>query len=219
MIIFKHADALKHIKEHLNENPIIVEAGSFDGKETIKMADMWPQGTICAFEPVPAIFENLKHNTAHLPNVQCYSLALSDQNGNATLYVSEKPSKPGIPSQANSLLKPKKRLEISPITFPHKIQVPTITLDTWALTYNIDRIDFLWLDLQGCELPVLKASPKVLTQVKVIYTEVEFIEAYENQPLYEDVKSWLESQGFTMIGKDFQDSPTWFFGNALFIKK
>jgi FkbM family methyltransferase len=218
MITFKHSDALNHIKEYLPDNPIIVEAGSFDGKETIKMANLWPKGHIHAFEPVPAIFEKLKNNTSHLPNVHCYPMALSDQNGNATLYVSEKPQKPGIPSQANSLLKPKERLEISPLIFPHKIQVPTITLDTWAQTHNIDRIDFLWLDLQGFELPVLKASEKILSQVKVIYTEVEFIEAYEDQALYEDVKSWLESQGFTMIGKDFQDNPAWFFGNALFIK-
>lgn len=219
MIIFKSSDALKHAAPHLPKNPVIVEAGAFDGKETIKMATMWPHSTIHAFEPVPAIFERLVKNTAHLPNVKRYPLALSDSVGMATLYISEKPQKPGQASQANSLLKPKERLKLSPLTFPGTLDVPTTTLDVWAQEYNIPQIDFLWLDLQGYELNVLQAAPKTVAQVKAIYTEVEFVEAYEGQYLYDDVKSWLEAQIFVMVGKDFDENPTWFFGNALFIKR
>lgn len=218
MITFKHSDALHYIKEHLPHNPIIIEAGAFDGKETIKMAELWPQGVIHAFEPVPEIFEKLKKNTQHLANVYCHPIALSDSDGTATLYISEKPQKPGIASQANSLLKPKERLKLSPLIFPKTMEVSTITLDHWAQKNHLSHIDFLWLDMQGYELNVLKASPHVLAQVSVIYTEVEFIEAYEGQYQFAQVKDWLESNGFKMIGKDFADSPEWFFGNCLFIK-
>lgn len=218
MIIFKPHEALQHIKSYLPENPIIVEAGAFDGRETQKMIALWPRGTIHAFEPVPAIFEKLKLNTSHLENVHRYPIALSDRTGTSQLYISEKPEKPGIPAQANSLLKPKERLSISPLIFPTTIEVPTTTLDDWARDYSIDHVDFLWLDLQGYELNVLKASPKTFAQVKVIYTEVEFIEAYEGQYQYPQVKTWLEDNGFIMIGKDFSDKPTWFFGNVLFIR-
>jgi len=219
MITFKPHETLLHIKDHLSSAPIIIEAGAFEGKETIKMATFWPQSTIHAFEPVPELFAILQKNTAQFPNIICYPLALSDTSGIATLYISEKPKKPGMPSQANSLLKPKERLALSPLTFPKTIQAPTITLDDWCAQYNVPRIDLLWLDLQGYELNVLKASPKTLAHVKAICTEVEFVEAYEGQYQYSDVKSWLTAQGFEMIGKDFPDEPTWFFGNALFFRK
>ncbi len=218
MLTFKPHQALGHIQKYLPNNPIIIEAGAYDGRETLRMATLWPQGTIHTFEPVPELFEKLKQNTAHLPHVRCYPMALGDTTGTATLYISEKPTKPGKASQANSLLKPDKRLELSPLIFPRTIQVPTITIDDWAKRYEIDHVDFLKLDIQGYELNVMKACPLILANVKVILTEVEFVSAYEGQYLYADVKSWLEQQGFTMIGKDFIDDIDWFFGNILLVR-
>lgn len=217
MITFKPHQALEHIKPYLPSNPIIVEAGAYKGKETIKLATM-AQSTVHAFEPVPEIFEQLKTNTAQLPNVHCYPIALSDTTGITTMHLSEHPDRPGITSQGNSLLRPKERLTLSPLIFPKTMQVPTITLDDWAQQNAIDQIDLLWLDLQGHELATMQSSPKLLSTVKVILTEVEFAQAYEGQPQYPEVRTWLESQGFIMIGKDFPDNPTWFFGNAVFIK-
>ena len=51
------------------------------------------------------------------------------------------------------------------------------------------------------------------------YLEVEFIQAYENQYSYADVKMWLEERGFEEIGKDFESTDKWFYGNVLFCKK
>ncbi len=219
MIIFKPHEALKYIKRYLPENPVIVEAGAFDGADTVTMAQLWPTGTIHAFEPVPELFEKLKKNTAHLTNVHCYQRALSNQDGTAQFYVSEKPTKPGVPSQAGSLLKPKERLDWSPLQFPYTIQVQTITLPTWTQQNNSTKIDLLWLDIQGNELTVLKAAAPLLQSVQAMYTEVAFIEAYENQPTYEEVKSWLEAHNFKEIGRTFENQTDWFFGNVLFVKQ
>lgn len=218
MITFKPHQALDYIKPHLPIAPIIVEAGAYKGKETVKLATHLPQSIVHAFEPVPAIFAQLKANTAHLQNVHCYPIALSNKTGTTTMHLSEHPDRPGITSQGNSLLAPKERLTLSPLIFPQAIQVPTITLDDWAKQYNVDHIDLLWLDLQGLELAVMKSSPRIFSTVQIVLTEVEFAQAYEGQPQYPEVRTWLESQGFTMIGKDFPDNPSWFFGNALFIR-
>ena len=218
MITFKPHQALEHIKPYLPNSPIIVEAGAYKGKETIKIATMVPQGAVHAFEAVPEIFEQLKTNTAHLSNVHCYPIALSDTTGSSIMHLSEHPDRPGITSQGNSLLAPKERLTLSPLIFSRTIQVPTITLDDWAKQNTINRIDLLWLDLQGYELAVMQSSPHIFSTVQVVLTEVEFAQAYEGQPQYPEVRAWLESQGLAMIGKDFPDNPTWFFGNALFIK-
>lgn len=216
MKIFKSHEALAHIAPLLPQNPIIVEAGAFHGHDTLRMAARWPQGTIHAFEPVPELYTKLVAATVQHPNIKCYNFALSDHDGIATFYQSEKPNKPGIPSQAGSLHKPKERLAHSPIQFPSTIQVNTITLETWAKEHGVDHVDCLWLDMQGHELSVLEAAPHLLKTVRVIWAEVSFIESYEGLPLMPEVKAWIESQGFAEVGRDFENETDWFFGNMLF---
>lgn len=228
MITLTQTNTLPVIQELLRCDPIIVEAGSYDGKDTQKLATTWPQATVHAFEPVPEIYELLKSNTAGYSNIHTYPYALigesflkqsaeySSQILSIPFHRAHHPKKPGKPSQAGSLLKPTGRLEVSPITYPEIISVQGITLDAWAQRYRIDHVDLLWLDMQGVELDVLIACPQILKTVSVIHTEVQFIEAYEHQYTYWQVKLWLEGQGFEMIGKDFKDTTSWFFGNALF---
>jgi len=219
MIIFKPNETLSVIKQCLPKNPIIVEAGAFDGRDTQNMAQTWPQSIIHTFEPVPQLFTIVQKNTRRYDNVDCYFYALNNQNGSSLFYVSEKATKPGMPSQAGSLRAPKERLNYSSIYFPYTITVPTITLDTWAQEYQIDHIDLLWLDVQGHELTVLQAGQHILQTVSVILTEVGFFENYVGQPNYTDLKNWLESNGFSLIGRDFVTMQQWFFGNLLFIRK
>lgn len=219
MDIIKKNQILQYLTQHLPNNPIIVEAGAFDGSDTLKMSSHWPQGTIHAFEPVPEIFSILEEKTNQRTNIVRHQIALSDHNGSATLYVSEKPSRPGEPFQAGTLLKPKERLKHSPITYPSTITVPTTTLDTWAKQHAIDHIDFMWLDLQGLALPVLKGGANILKTVRALFVEVEFVEAYEGQAQYADIRSWLETQGFTAVAQDFLDTTSWIYGNVLFVRK
>jgi len=219
MFIFNSHKTIEILAEFLPQNPIVLEAGAYDGRDTKKMIAQWPQAMIHSFEPLPEIYERLEKNTAHLPQVRRYPLGLSDHNGESLFYVSERPSKPGIASQAGSLCVPKERLEYSPLVFPRTAQVQTITLDTWANENAIQKIDLLWLDTQGHELAILKAAPKMIHHINVILAEVSFIESYEDQPLYEEVVAWLASYGFEQVGRDFEDTHKSFFGNALFIKR
>lgn len=209
--------ALRYLTPKLPHNPIIVEAGAFNGQGTTILSSNWPQGTIHAFEPVPELFANLQQAVQHQNNVVCYPYALGASNGTAIFNIAEKPKYPGMPSQAGSLLKPKNRLHLSPMVYTKTIEVSTITLATWAQSNHINHINLLWLDVQGYALNVLKASSDILQSIQVIYTEVEFVEAYEHQYYYEDVKAWLEEQNFVMIACDFANQNDWFFGNVIFL--
>jgi FkbM family methyltransferase len=219
MLIFKSHRTIEILQQFLPTNPIIVEAGAYDGNDTKKMIKQWPQCTIHAFEPLPEIYERLEKNTAHLPQVHRYPIALSDHDGNALFYVSEQPSNPGTASQAGSLHAPKDRLNHSSLIFPRTTQVATTTLDTWANKNAIQSIDLLWLDTQGHELAILQAAPKMLQNITVILAEVAFIESYQGAPRYEEVVAWITTHGFEHIGRDFADMTKSFFGNALFVKQ
>jgi len=206
-------DVLNLVKSYLPENPIVVEAGAFDGNDTLLLSQFWPRGEIYSFEPIPQLFERLVQKTTYVPNVKCYSEALSDQSGFASFYVSYYFNLLGASS---SLLSPKEHLDLAPdVKFPQKIEVKTVTLDEWARKNGVKSVDFLWLDMQGFELNMLKAS-KIAKTAKIIYTEVELVEAYEGQYLYDDVCSWMQNNGFRLLGIDFNEETDW-YGNAVFI--
>lgn len=213
------SDILNVIKSYLPPNPVIIEAGANNGTDSLQMATVWPEGHLYCFEPVPEIFYFLRKNTRSYKNIQCYQKALSDFTGYTTFYLSSYVNNDSIGpiSGSGSLLPPKEHLKYDPnIYFPSTTEVETITLDEWSKHEGINHIDFLWLDMQGYELNMLKAS-ELIKNARVIYTEVIFVEAYKGQYLYEDVKIWMEANGFELIGNDFTKN-AW-FGNALFLKK
>lgn len=210
-------EALTIAARYLPQDPLILEAGAYDGNETVAMAKFFPQASIHAFEPIPYLYNKLQKNAQQCPTqIHTYDYALSDKHEITTMYVSEEPDAPNIPSMSSSLLPPKEHLNYSTAQFKKEILVPAITIDAWAQQYAIEKVDFLWLDMQGYELPALKASSHILKTVKVILTEVEFVEAYAGQYLFNDVKIWLEQQGFTMVANNF-GTYSW-FGDALFVR-
>jgi len=83
-------------------------------------------------------------------------------------------------------------------------------------TNKIEKVDFLWLDLQGFELNVLKESVEIISKTSTIYTEVSIIENYSNSALYPQLKDFLENAGF----KAKKEKIAWSDGgNVLFIRK
>ena len=214
-----HDRILDIVQKYLPQNPVIVEAGAFDGADSVKMAELWPRGSVHAFEPDPLNFIKLKRKTSFNNNIYCYPLALSNKNGTALFYQSEDPDNPDN-AQSGSLLTPKEHLNYSNVIFSNGFEVITMTLDAWAQENNVKQVDLLWLDTQGTELDIVKAAPNVLKKVKAIYTEVEFVEAYEGQALYNEVRCWLEDQGFVLIATNFNDSDkTRWYGDILMVRK
>jgi len=200
----------------LPTNPIVVEAGAFNGSDTHKMSRLWPHGTIHAFEPVPKIFKHLKKRFMRTSNVRCYPYALGNITGESSMHVSYSQYQPYQPFASSSLLSPKEHLKKYPhITFPETIAVKVFTLDDWAAQEGILNIDLLWLDMQGMELDMLKASPNMLRTVKVIYMEVSHQEMYEGAPLYNEVKEWLEAHNFSAIMQDASG----IMNNVLFVRQ
>jgi FkbM family methyltransferase len=201
-----------YIKRFLPSDPVIVEAGAHIGVDTVELAREWPKAKIYAFEPVPAVYDQLVSKTRDLANVTPLKLALGDKNGSSEIYVSG-----GQSDGSSSLLVPKEHLKVHPDdTFDDKISIEVITLDSWRKASGLQKIDFLWLDLQGLELAVLKCGPDTLKNVHVIYTEVSLIENYAEGALYPELRSWLEGNGFRvqLEAIAWKDG-----GNVLFVRE
>lgn len=202
----------EYIRQFLPAAPIVIEAGAHIGVDTVEMAKLWPDGTVYAFEPVPEIFGQLERNTRGCRNVLCFPVALSAEGGETELFVSS-----GASDGSSSLLRPKEHLTVHPdVLFDTTLRIRTVRLDQWAEANGVRRADLLWLDLQGAELKVLKSAGALLQTVSAIHTEVSLIENYEGGELYQDLKEWLESQGFVVAREEM---PWKDMGNVLFVRK
>lgn len=211
-------EAVYILKDYLPENPTIIEAGAYDGKESIMLASLIPNSQIYCFEPIKRLFLNVRTNTKNYVNIHSFNMGLGSHTGSSYMFLSYDNGKV---SMSSSLLKPKEHLVYSSTSFNGKERISVITLDDWSEKHKIKKIDLLWLDLQGAELDVLKNGEKILDTVSAIITEVEFVEAYEGQPLYSHIKHYLESKGFELVAGNFSfpKKPDQWFGDALFIKK
>lgn len=60
-------------------------------------------------------------------------------------------------------------------------------------------VDFLKLDIQGFEYPVLRHAPEVLARTSVIHCEVAFSPIYAGQALFSEVEQLLRGAGFYLL--------------------
>jgi protein O-GlcNAc transferase len=74
--------------------------------------------------------------------------------------------------------------------------VVTVALDDLL---GDEVVDYVKIDVQGGELAVFEGAERLLRNTLVIHTEVEFVEMYENQPLFSDVDQYLRRQGFGLV--------------------
>ncbi len=200
------------LKKYLPKSPVIIDCGAHIGADSIELAKIFPKGKIHSFEPVPSVYKQLRSNSKNQSNIFCYKVALSNTNGIARMFVSN-----GSSDASSSLLAPTAHLTDHPdVYFDYNIEVQTQTLDTWATKNNIEKVDFLWLDMQGFELRMLQASNRILSTVKAIHTEVSTRETYENAVLYNDFRKWLEVQGFKVIAEAIPEGTD--MGNVLFVR-
>ena len=83
-----------------------------------------------------------------------------------------------------------------PFTYPDYLQRLELFIDK----HDIGNIDFIKIDVQGAELDIFKGASNALKNVLNIVCEVEFIDVYENQPLFGDICNYL-SQYNLMFNK------------------
>ena len=70
-----------YVARFLPRAPVILECGAHVGWDTAEMANAWPHGTVYAFEPVPALFEQLVKRTRGQATVRCFQLAIAAEDG------------------------------------------------------------------------------------------------------------------------------------------
>jgi FkbM family methyltransferase len=144
---------------------------------------------ISGFEPVPAEREKLV--ARYGPPHRFYPDFVGD--GRPHTFYETRWSLTGSLFEPNQELNAKFQALAEPTAPVRTHAVRTTRLDDVA---GLDDVDFVKIDVQGAELMVFENALRVLSQVVLVQTEVEFVELYRKQPLFADVDRHLRAAGF-----------------------
>jgi FkbM family methyltransferase len=122
---------------------VIVDLGSNAGISVLFFKARYPEASVVAVEPVPHVFDRLSANTGHLPGVSLINAAVSDRDGELTLYT-------GAKSWTASATPDALRTQAC--------TVQALTLESILIRTGVERVDVLKLDVEGAEIPVLSSS-------------------------------------------------------------
>lgn len=164
--------ALPIILEHINEWDWVVDGGAFIGDHTRAYKDKVKAGMVLAFEPNAEAFECLSHNC---PDVTCIPFGLSDNSAPAWL-----------DTRANAGAS-----MVSDEVKGNWIQL--IDLDS----FNIVKLNFLKLDVEGCELKALKGAEKAIKRSKPkMWIEVNEYALNQQDTTSEELIRFVEKLGY-----------------------
>jgi FkbM family methyltransferase len=138
----------------------LIDVGANLGVISLTLAKRFPNQSFHAFEPNPSTFEALQQNIAlnRCPNIKAQPLVVSDRNGS-------------ISFDANPIHRGTTHIATEG---QFLIDLPCITLDTYAEQEEISNIAFLKIDVEGYEEQVFLGAKELLKQqkIRVIYYEV-----------------------------------------------
>jgi FkbM family methyltransferase len=201
--------------QNFPDNFIVVECGGHIGNDTVKLAEYFKNGTIYSVEANKILYD--KHLIGlNKSNVKVYNMALADKCGEMTFYIDcNKDGDMG----ASSLLESSESYLKNHIHEENKITVKCTRLEDFMKNNKIDKIDLLWLDMEGYEYYLLKDSESILNKISYIYTEVNFQEFRKNGKLYSDIKNILSNNFIEIARWEQGDKWTKWQGNVLFKNK
>lgn len=176
----KEKDEELFFESFLKSGDVVVDCGAHLGTLSIIASKIvGGTGKVVACEAHPRTFSFLSKNIQEnkCTNTTCLNVALSDTEGKESF----------ADYYANDL---------NGIDRDGTVVVTTTTLDT--LLCDIKEISLLKLDIEGSELPALRAAKETLTKTKAVYFEsAEKSFARFGYSLF-DVVSFLHKEGFVV---------------------
>ncbi len=173
------SDLLPIILEHINPGDTVIDAGAWIGGHAMAYAKkVGNEGKVYAFEPNPFAFTCLYRNTERFPlNVRCDQVALGDQFGSVAFSAKTSWYDSGYVG-ANEVI----------------ATVNLRPLDHYDITPN-----FIKIDVEGCELKVLKGAAKTIEKFRpVMVVEINEPALKRQGDTPQQVIDWLTGKNYGM---------------------
>ncbi|MEM9083544.1 MAG: FkbM family methyltransferase [Planctomycetota bacterium] len=177
-------------------DPIVaVDVGANVGWSAVRIVDVFPLAHVYAFEPAPDVFEQLASRANERGGITPICASVCERDGQASFHITRN-------HECSSLLVPSayaKRVYAGFVEEVDKIDVETVSLDSWAGRQGIERIDLLKIDVQGAERRVLDGAVELLERgISGIVCEAQIVPEYEGAATLTDIDLFLRDRGYTL---------------------
>lgn len=188
--VTRHISGFQQIANVLRpDDRPIVDVGAHLGETVAQLRTIFPSNPIYAVEPYPPFADKIEERFSADPTVTCHRLALSDRTGEAAMFTA---------NLNLSLVSPM----LNSGGGDESIRVRTQDLHDFCISHRIERIKLLKVDAEGHDLSVLQGGAKLFEAhvIDAAVVEVMFIPAFENQPLFPDIASFMAVHDYRLFG-------------------
>ena len=162
---------------HLGARPVIVDLGSNIGLTLIDFKIAYPECRLVGVELDPDNFTVLQENTQSISNCQTINAGIWKENG-SIFYEN-------LDAQSFKIVeKEGKNTKL----------MRSITMNTLFNEQNIDRVDYLKMDIEGAEYAVMSENLDWLQKVRML--NIEYHPSQQFVDGYTFLKTILEANGF-----------------------
>lgn len=174
----------------LPERPVIVDVGANAGYFSILMMSKRPDATIYAYEPIERNFtlfgENIKRNVAMTGHVHLFHRAVTGAPTDEITLYKEADSANSVTASVY------KDFESHNLT---AVKVKAISLSVILEANQLSRIDFLKLDCEGSEYPIVYESDQsVWKSINSVFLEVHDLDKEKRN--YTFMNEFLQNMGY-----------------------
>lgn len=139
-------------KEYVKKDDIVLDIGAHQGIYTTLFSSLIGEnGKVYAFEPHPTNFKYLQKNSSE--NIIPIMKAIGSYNGEATLRIFNRYGTTGHGFKVGDIP-------------DETLVVEMITIDSFVKQNNIDKLDFIKIDVEHWEIEVLKGALETINRFK-----------------------------------------------------
>ena len=170
---------------------VVLEIGAGHGDDTVRLVEaVLETGKPYRF----FAFECERNNIAPIvekvgSRVEIVPCAIGDRAGSVPFIGS------GSWAFSGSVKAPREHLKTNPwIPFQEPVEVPMIRLDDFCALRGIERVDFIWADVQGAEDLMIAGGMETLARTGWLYTEYYDTQEYDGQIPLDEIHRRLPGQ-------------------------
>ena len=186
---------LQYFKSKIgNKIPILFDVGFNRGDFTKEFLELFPDGTVYGFEPLPEIYGLSKKIFESNPNVIIENFGLGHISENATEYYLQD----GFDGMSSVFYRPK--------YFPKfNVKIEHIILKQFDLiAHNYPTPDFIKIDTEGMDFYVLKGMENLLSTKRPPLIQIEIGECLiDAQVTFKEIIDFLYEKRYHVISREF----------------
>jgi FkbM family methyltransferase len=153
----KERPLIRFLIRNLKSGDCFIDIGAHYGFYSVLASEILFEGNVYCYEASPKMYSLLLKNTESFSNCRVLNKAVTDSNGITTFYESFKNGNSSL-SSLNANTAQEKGFA------GNSVKVHTVKIDNELI--NLDRVDYIKVDVEGMEEKVLKGSSEVISKFK-----------------------------------------------------